>query len=108
MERREAPGVCETPCTPLAIGACPRALRMGLRGPPRGARALRWRVCEARRPEAAPPGAPPRGSLAESRTSLFAAAPHECAEHRASHQTIVLITSQCKEFVPQCLTEREF
>src|SRR5436305_7001998 len=27
---------------------------------PRGARALRWRGCEALHPDAAPPGAPPR------------------------------------------------
>ncbi len=49
MERREAPGVCEAPCTPLAIGAC-RAPRTPLRHHRRFVR-LSGRGCEAQ-PEA--------------------------------------------------------
>jgi hypothetical protein len=61
MERREAPGICEAPwdfgCDPETLRAADVAavspqvgpvVRMGLRGPSRGARALRWRVCETR------------------------------------------------------------
>ena len=68
MERREAPGRCATaplhaPCDRGVYAPC----GAGLRDPSRGARVLRWRVCEARRPDAAPPGAPPRPSLLEAR-----------------------------------------
>ena len=49
MERREAPGVCETPLAPLAIGA-PRAPRTYLRCHRKLVR-LSGRGCESR-PEA--------------------------------------------------------
>jgi hypothetical protein len=96
MERREAPGACEAPLTPLAIGAsrAPRTtpavspqahpvVRTGLRIPPRGARALRWRVCEAHHPDAAPPGAPPRAALSAAH-SLPAFGSRHDSEPRAS------------------------
>jgi hypothetical protein len=43
-------------------------VRTGLRIPSRGARVPQWQVCEACRPDAAPPGAPPRVSLSETRS----------------------------------------
>lgn len=60
MERREAPGVCET------LKTEPARLRRhapsgGFATPVREARAPYRQVCETGRPGAAPPGAPPAG-----------------------------------------------
>lgn len=59
MERREAPGVCETPRDEPLREVRPRALTRRVASPSREARASRPRWgCEARRADAAPPGAP--------------------------------------------------
>jgi hypothetical protein len=61
MERREAPGACEAPWGGALRSAPParRIPKTGLRVRSGGARVPQWRVCETRRPDAAPPGAPP-------------------------------------------------
>jgi hypothetical protein len=83
MERREAPGVCETPwgipCdrdtqraanAPALRGPSRPVVRTGLRVPSRGARVPQRQACEACRPDAAPPGAPPRRLMRSRRASI--------------------------------------
>jgi hypothetical protein len=60
MERREAPGVGETPHDEPLREVRPRAVTKRVANPSREARAFcNGEVCEAFRPNAAPPGAPP-------------------------------------------------
>ena len=75
MERREAPGVCETPSTPLGERGVPRADEIGFARPnPRRARPATagWRDqppgrCASRRSTAAPHEEAPRlGSLGDA------------------------------------------
>ena len=60
MERREAPGVCETPYDEPLREVRPRAAtRAECESVSRGARVVHRWGCEAHRADAAPPGAPP-------------------------------------------------
>jgi len=62
MERREAPGACETPCRSWrGSGNAPDERGCDARS--RGAAPNVQRVCEARWTGAAPPGAPPADLL---------------------------------------------
>jgi hypothetical protein len=79
MERREAPGVCETPYDEPLREVRPRAVETDCESVPRGARVMHRWGCEAHRANAAPPGAPPPASESEG-LEVFAPPRHDRGE----------------------------
>jgi hypothetical protein len=106
MERREAPEACEAPWPALAIGPvrAPRAslrvtaassvCRGGVANPATGRARPAAAVCEADRPDAAPPGAPPRSERHVCRSGRRAALLRGPRDQMAEDRNIVKIGEQ--------------
>jgi hypothetical protein len=93
MERREAPGACEAPwgCPCDRAARAPLFRGQGCESCPEARAPHMRRVCEARRRDAAPPGAPPRRDVSPPERR-----PRARVRAATCELTIFLIVERCQ------------